>query len=138
MRTLLAATVLAITGAVTAQAAEIFPYGAFGHAVRDGGIEHISSDSVTTHSVRFGEHLAASVSYSVEPDGLHLVVTVPRGEKQTAAVERVEMVLPAGRSITILMPHNADEVPEEVVLTNNSGLLQVAEPPVATSNQQRS
>jgi hypothetical protein len=138
MKILLAATALAISSAVTTQAADIFTCGASGCAERDGRVERISSDSLTTHWVRFGERLSALVNYSEEPDGLHLVVTMRRGVGEKPGVERFETVLAASQSVTILIPRNAGEEPEQVVLTNAGGLLQIAEPPIASSKQQRS
>jgi hypothetical protein len=41
MKTLLAAAVLAITGAVTVQAADIFTCGAIGYAMHDGRVERV-------------------------------------------------------------------------------------------------
>ena len=49
MKTLLAAAVLAITGAVTVQAADIFTCGALGYAMHNGKVERVCSAPVTTH-----------------------------------------------------------------------------------------
>ena len=57
MKTLLAAAALAITGAVTAQAADIFTCGALGYAMHDGRVERVCSAPVTTHWAKLGERL---------------------------------------------------------------------------------
>ena len=49
MKTLLAAAALAIAGAVTAQAADIFTCGALGYAMHDGRVERVCSAPVTSH-----------------------------------------------------------------------------------------
>jgi hypothetical protein len=69
------------------------------------------------------------VSYINEPDGLHVVVTMQPGERETAAVRRFETVLAAGQSAAVSIPRAAGEVPERVVLTNADGHLQIAQPP---------
>lgn len=55
MKTLLAAAALAITGAVTVQAAEIFTCDGLGYAMRDGRVERVCSAPVTTHWPKLGE-----------------------------------------------------------------------------------
>ena len=55
MRTLLAAAALAITGAVTVQAAEIFTCGGLGYTVHDGKVERVCSAPVTAHWTTLGE-----------------------------------------------------------------------------------
>ena len=55
MKTLLAAAVLAITGAVTVQAAEIFTCGGLGYAMHDGKVERVCSAPLTTHWTKLGE-----------------------------------------------------------------------------------
>jgi hypothetical protein len=68
-------------------------------------------------------------------DGLHVVVTMQPGERETAAAGRFETVLAAGQSAAISVPRAADEAPERVVLTNAGGHLQIAAPPAAISAQ---
>jgi hypothetical protein len=75
------------------------------------------------------------VNYRDEPDGLHVVVTMQPGVREKAAVERFEAVLAAGQSAAISIPRAAGEAPEQVVLTNAGGHLQIAEPPAAISAQ---
>ena len=55
MKTLLAAAALAITGAVTVQAAEIFTCDGLGYAMRDGKVERVCSAPVATHWPKLGE-----------------------------------------------------------------------------------
>ena len=74
-------------------------------------------------------------NYRDDPDGLHVVVTMPPGVRVKAAVERFETVLVAGQSATVSIPRAAGEAPERVVLTNAGGHLQIAEPPAAISAQ---
>jgi hypothetical protein len=130
-----AAAALAITGAVTTQAAEIFTCGALGYATHDGRVERVCPDPVTTHWAKLGEHLSALINYSEEPDGLHLVVITERGLKENASVEHFETVLAAGQSATISIPRAVGEAPERVVLTNDGGHLQIAEPRAAISRR---
>jgi hypothetical protein len=104
MKTLLAAAALAITGAVTVQAADIFTCGALGYAMHDGKVERVCSAPVTTHWTKLGERLPALVNYFDEPDGLHVVVTMPPGVRVKAAVEQFETVLAAGQSATVSIP----------------------------------
>jgi hypothetical protein len=133
LKPLLAAAALAIIGAVTVQAADIFTCGALGYATHDGRVERVCSAPVTTHWTKLGERFSALVNYLDEPDGLHVVVTTQRGVREKAAVERFETVLAAGQSAAISIPRAAGEAPERVVLTNAGGHLQIAEPPAAVS-----
>ena len=135
MKTLLATAALAIAGAVTVQAAEIFTCSGLGYAIHNGKIERACTAPVTTHWMNLGERFSALVNYRDEPDGLHVVVTTPRGVREKAAVERFETVLAAGQSAAFSIPRAAGEAPERVVLTNASGHLQIAEPPAAVSAQ---
>jgi hypothetical protein len=128
MKTLLAVAALAITGAVTAQAADIFTCGALGYAMHDGGVERVCSAPVTSHWTKLGERLSALVSDFDEPDGLHVVVTMQPGVRVKATVERFETVLAAGKSAAFSIPRAAGEAPERVVLTNAGGHLDIAEP----------
>jgi hypothetical protein len=129
MKTLLAAAALAITGAVTVQAADIFTWGALGYAMHYGKVERVCSAPVTTHWTKLGERLPALVNYFDEPDGLHVVVTMPPGVRVKAAVEQFETVLAAGQSATVPIPRAAGEAPKRVVLTNAGGHLQIADLP---------
>jgi hypothetical protein len=70
MKTLLAAAVLAITGAVTVQAADIFTCGGLGYAMHDGKVERVCTAPVTTHWTKLGQHSSALVYYTNEPDDL--------------------------------------------------------------------
>src|ERR1700758_5485523 len=90
MKTLLAAAALAITGAVTVQAADIFTCGGLGYAMHDGRVERVCSAPVTTHWMKLGEHFSALVDYLDEPDGLHVVVTTQPGVREKAPAERVQ------------------------------------------------
>jgi hypothetical protein len=128
MKTLLAATALAITGAVTVQAADIFTCGALGYATHDGRVERVCSAPVITHWMKLGERSSALVYYLNEPDGLHVVVTTRQGVREKAAVERFETVLAAGQSAAFSIPRGAGEAPQRVVLTNAGGHLDIAEP----------
>jgi hypothetical protein len=134
MKTLLAAAALAIPGAVTVQAAEIFTCGAVGYAMHDGRVERVCSAPVTTHWTKLGERSSAVVYYLDEPDGLH-VVTTRQGMREKAAVERFETVLAAGQSVAVSIPRAAGKALERVVLTNAGGHLQIAESPAAVSAQ---
>ena len=135
MKTLLAAAAFAITGAVTVQAADIFTCGALGYATHDGKLERVCSAPVTTHWTKLGERLPALVNYLDGPDGLHVVVTMPPGVREKAAVEQFETVLAAGQSATVSIPRAAGEAPERVVLTNAGGHLQIAGPPGSVAAQ---
>jgi hypothetical protein len=129
MKALLAAAALAITGAVTVQAADIFTCGALGYAMHDGRVERVCSAAATTHWTKLGERLPALVNHLDEPNGLHVVVTLERGVREKVAVERFETVLAAGQSATFSIPRAAGEAPERVVLTNAGGHLEIAGPP---------
>jgi len=135
MKTLLTAAALAITGAVTVQAADIFTCGALGYATHDGRVERVCSAPATTHWTKLGQRFSALVNYLDEPDGLHLVVTMQPGVREKAAVERFETVLAAGQSAEFSIPRAAGEAPARVVLTNAGGHLQIAESPDAVSAQ---
>ena len=135
MRTLLAAAALAITGAVTVQAADIFTCGAVGYAMHDGRVERVCSAPVTSHWMKLGERFSALVNYRDEPDGLHVVVTTQQGVREKAAVELLETVLAAGQSAAISISRAAGEAPERVVLTNAGGHLQIAEPAASVAAQ---
>jgi hypothetical protein len=135
MKTLLAAAALAIAGAVTVQAADIFTCGGLGYAMHDGKVERVCSAPVTTHWMKLGERFSALVYYLDEPDGLHVVVTTQRGVREKAAVERFETILAAGQSAAFSIPRAAGEAPERVVLTNAGGHLDIAEPPDSVSAQ---
>ena len=134
MKTLLAAAALAITGAVTVQAADIFTCGALGYAMHDGRVERVCSAPVTTHWTKLGERFSALVYYRDEPDGLHVVVTTRQGVREKAVVERFETVLAAGQSAAFSIPR-AGEAPGRVVLTNAGGHLQIGQPSAAVSAQ---
>src|SRR5438309_5257469 len=118
MKTLLAAAALAITGAVTVQAADIFTCGGLGYALHDGKVERTCSAPVTTNWMKLGERLSASVYYLDEPDGLHVLLTTHQGVKEKSALERFETVLAAGQSASFSIPRAAGEAPERVMLTN--------------------
>ena len=135
MKTLVAAAALAITGAVTVQAADIFTCGGLGYATHDGRVERVCSAPVTTHWTKLGERFSALVSDRDEPDGLHVMVTMQPGVSERAAVERFDTVLAAGQSAAFSIPRAAGEAPERVMLTNAGGHLQIAEPPAAVSAQ---
>jgi hypothetical protein len=135
MKTLLAAAALAITGAVTVQAADIFTCGAVEYAMHDGKFERVCSAPVTTRWMKLGERFSSLVYYREESDGLHVLVTTQPGVRLKATVERFETVLAAGQSAAFSIPRAAGEAPERVVLTNASGHLQIAEPPAAVSAQ---
>jgi hypothetical protein len=96
MKTLLATAALAIAGAVTVQAAEIFACSGLGYATHNGKIERACTALVTTHWTNLGEHFSALVSYIEEPDGFHVVVTTQQGATEKAAVSPFETILPAG------------------------------------------
>jgi hypothetical protein len=135
MKALLAAAALAITGAVTVQAADIFTCGGVEYTTQGGRVERVCSAPVTTHWTKLGERSSALVSYRDEPDGLHVVVTTQPGVRVKAAVERFETVLAAGQSAAVSVPRAAGEAPERVLLTNAGGHLQIAEPPASISPQ---
>jgi hypothetical protein len=136
MKTLLAAAALAITGAVTVPAADIFTCGALGYAMHDGKVQRTCTAPVTTHRTTLGGHSSTLVSYIDEPDGLHVVVVTTRqGMKETAAVERFETVLATGQSTAFSISRDAGEAPERVVLSNATGHLHIAEPSASVSAQ---
>ena len=135
MKTLLAAAALAITGAVTAQAADIFTCGGLEYAIHDGRVERVCSAPVTTHWTKLGERFSALVSDFDEPDGLHVVVTMQPGVRVKAAVERFETVLAAGQSAAFSIPRAAGEAPTRIVLSNTGGHLHIAEPAASGSAQ---
>jgi hypothetical protein len=135
MKTLLAAAALAITGAVTVQAADVFTCGAIGYAMHDGRVERVCSAPVTSHWMKLGERFSALVSYRDEPDGLHVVVTTQPSVTEKAPVERFQTVLAAGQSAAFSIPRAAGEAPERLVLTNADGHVHIAEPPAAVSAQ---
>src|ERR1700746_1972035 len=93
MKTLLAASALAITGAAAGQAADIFTCGALGSAMHNDRVERACSAPVTTHWMKLGERFSALVYYLNEPDGLHVVVTTQPGAGAKAGGERVGTVL---------------------------------------------
>jgi hypothetical protein len=115
MRTLLASAALVVTGAVTAQAADIAPAAAYW--------------------TKLGKHFSAVVYYIDEPDGFHVVVTSQQGAKDKAAVARFETVLAAGQSASVSVPRAAGEAPARVVLSNAGGHLHIAEPPASVAAQ---
>ena len=135
MKTLLAAAALAITGAVTVQAADIFTCGALGYATHDGRVERVCSAPVTAHWTKLGGHSSALVSYIDEPDGLRVTVTIQQGMTETAPVERFETVLPPGQSAAVSIPRAAGEAPTRIVLSNTGGHLHIAEPAASGSAQ---
>ncbi len=135
MKTLLAAAALAIIGAVTGQAADIFTCGAVGYAMHDGRVERVCSAPVTTHWTKLSERFPALVNYRDEPDGLHVVVTMQPDERETAAVERFETVLAVGQSAAISIPRAAGEAPARIVFRNAGGHLHIAEPPASVAAQ---
>jgi hypothetical protein len=135
MKTLLAAAALAITGAATVQAAEIFTCGGLGYAMHDGKVERACTAPVTTHWAKLGEHFSALVYYVEEPDGFHVVVTTQQGATEKAAVSQFETILAAGQSTAVSIPRAAGEAPERVVLTNAGGHLDIAEAPATVSTQ---
>jgi hypothetical protein len=133
MKTLLAAAALAITGAVTVQAADIFTCGALGYATHNARVERVCSAPATTHWMKLGGHSSALVYYIDEPDGLHVAVTTQRGVREKAPVERFETVLAAGQSAAVSIPRAAGEAPARIVLSNIGGHLYIAEPPASVS-----
>ena len=135
MKTLLAAAALAITGAVTVQAADIFTCGAVEYAMHDGRVERVCSAPVTTRWMKLGGRFSALVYYRDEPDGLHVVVTTRQGVRVKAAVEQFETVLAAGQSATVSIPRAAGEAPEQIVLSNAGDHLHITEPTASVSAQ---
>ena len=135
MKTLLAAAALAIAGAVTAQAAEIFTCGGIGYAMHDGKVERACTAPVTTHWTKLGKHFSALVYYIDKPDGFHVVVTTQHGARENAAVARFETVLAAGQSAAVSIPRAAGEAPARMVLINAGSRLHIAEPLASVSAQ---
>jgi hypothetical protein len=115
LRTLLAAAVLVVAGAVTAQAADIAP--------------------VTGHWTKLGADRSALVYYTDEPDGFHVVVTTQQGRTSRAAVERFETVLAAGQSAAVSIPRGAGQAPVRMLLSNAGDHLHIAKPIAAASAQ---
>src|SRR5215468_3445496 len=119
MKTLfLATTALAIAGAGTAQAADIFTCSGVGYAAHDGRVELTCTAPVTTHWAKLGGQSSALVYYIDAPDGLHVAVTTQHGMKEKAPVERFETVLPPGRSVAVCIPPAAGEAPVRIVLSS--------------------
>ena len=136
MKTLLLATaVLAIAGARTLQAADIFTCGGLGYAAHNGRVELDCTAPVTTHWTKLGGHSSALVYYIDEPDGLHVAVTTQQGMREKGRVERFETVLPPGQSVAVSIPRAAGEVPARIVLSNAGGHLHIAEPAALGSAQ---
>jgi hypothetical protein len=136
MKTLLAtAAALALAGAVTVQAAEIFTCSGLGYATRDGRVERVCSAPATTHWTKLGEHFSALVYYIEEPDGIHVVVTTQQGATEKAAVSPFETILAAGQSTAVSIPRAAGEAPARIVLSNAGGHLDIAEAPATVSAQ---
>jgi hypothetical protein len=129
MKTLLAAAALAIAGAVTVQAADIFTCSGLGYAMHDRKVERVCTSPVITHWTKLGEYLSALVYYINERDGFHVVVTTQRGERQFDAV------LAAGQSVAVSIPRAAGEAPARIVLSNAGDHLDIAESPAAVSAQ---
>ena len=77
MKTLLVAAVLAITSAVTVQAAEIFTCDGLGYAMRDGRVERVCSAPVTTHWTKLGERFSTPRAASEAPE--RVAPTSPNG-----------------------------------------------------------
>jgi hypothetical protein len=128
MKTLPAtAAALAITGAVTAQAADIFTCSGIGYVMHDGQVERACTAPVITYWTKLGEHFV--VYYVNERDGFHVLVTTQRGERQFDAV------LAAGQSAAVSIPRAAGEAPVRIVLSNAGDHLDIAEPPAAVSGQ---
>jgi hypothetical protein len=115
IRTLLAAAVFAVAGAVTAQAGDIAP--------------------VTGHWTTLGADRSALVYYIDEPDGFHVVVTTQQGRTSRAVVERFETVLAAGQSAAVSIPRGAGQAPVRMLLSNAGDHLNIAEPIAAASAQ---
>ena len=113
MRTLLAATALAVSGVVAAQAADIA--------------------TMTPHATKFDKDSSALVYYTTAPDGFHVVVTTQQGARDKAAVARFETVLATGQSAAVSIPRAAVEAPARIVLSNAGGHLHIAEPPASVA-----
>jgi hypothetical protein len=115
LRTLLAAAVFVVAGAVMAQAADLAP--------------------VTGHRTKLGADRSALVYHIDEPDGFHVVVTTQQGPTSRAAVERFETVLAAGQSAAVSIPRGAGQAPVRMLLSNAGDHLHIAEPIAAASAQ---
>jgi hypothetical protein len=136
MKTLFLATAaLAIPGAGTVQAADIFTCSGLGYAAHNGRVELDCTAHVTTHWMKLGDHSSALVYYIDEPDGLHVAVTTQQGMREKGPVERFETVLPPGQSVAISIPRAAGETPARIVLSNANGHLHIAEPAALGSAQ---
>jgi hypothetical protein len=136
MKTLFLATaVLAIAGAGTLQAADIFTCSGLEYAAHNGRVELDCTDPVTTHWTKLGGHSSALVYYIDQPDGLHVAVTTQQGMKEKGPVERFETVLPPGQSVAVSIPRAAGEAPARIVLSNAGGHLHIAEPAASGSAQ---
>jgi hypothetical protein len=124
MKTLLETTALAIAGAVTAQAADIFTCSGLGYVMRDGQVERACTSPVVTYWTKLGEHF---VVYCInERDGFHVLVATQRGERL------FETVLAAGQSAAVSIPRAAGEAPVRIVLSNAGDHLDIAEPPAVS------
>jgi hypothetical protein len=129
MKTLFLATAaLAIAGAGTVQAADIFTCGVLEYAAHDGRVELACAARVTTHWMKLGGHSSGLVYSINEPDGRHVAVTTQQGMKEKASVARFETVLPPGQSVAVSSPPAAGEAPARIVLSNAGGHLHIAEP----------
>ena len=129
MKTLFLATAaLAIAGAATVQAADIFTCSGLGYAPHNGKVELDCTAPVTTHWTKLGGHSSALIYYIDEPDGLHVSVTTQQGMKVKTRVEWFETVLPPGQSVAVSIPRAAGGATAEIVLSNAGGHLHIAEP----------
>jgi hypothetical protein len=136
MKALLAtAAALAIAGAVTVQAAEIFTCSGLGYTIHDGKLERACTAPVTTHWTKLGEHFSALISYIEEPDGFHVVVTTQQRATEKAPVSPFATILAAGQSTAVSIPRAAGEAPARIVLSNAGGRLDIAEAPATVSAQ---
>jgi hypothetical protein len=131
----LATAALAIAGAGTVQAADIFTCSGLGYAAHNGRVELGCAAPVTTHWTKLGGHSSALVYYIDEPDGLHVAVTTQQVMKEKAPIERFETVLPPGQSVAVSVPRTAGEAPARIVLSNAGGHLHIAEPAALGSAQ---
>ena len=127
----LATAALAIAGAGTIQAPDIFTCSGLGYAAHNGRVELGCAAPVTTHWTKLGGHSSALVYYIDEPDG----GDHPAGMKEKAPVERFETVLPPGQSVAVSVPRTAGEAPARIVLSNAGGHLHIAEPAALGSAQ---
>jgi hypothetical protein len=131
----LATAALAIAGAGTVQAADIFTCSGLEYAAHNGRAELGCAAPVTTHWTKLGGHSSALVYYIDELDGLHVAVTTQQGMNEKAPVERFETVLPPGQSVAVSVPRTAGEAPARIVLSNACGHLHIAEPAALGSAQ---